>query len=310
MRVIDETRFCKPDNLCFDSFTNKRGGSIRTARADIPNARGTILLLTGLSEFTEKYFETIRELNAFGFSVVTFDWASQGGSYRTHPSRPTMIYIDSFDDYLSDLDQFINRELSNTSFFILAHSMGGHLALRYTLSHTLPTLKGIILSAPMVMIRTAEILPRFIVSPLLKILKKFPLSFVPAGLDWSPYATPRLSGTPALTSDPHRAFIQHNWMHEVPALRLGSPSNQWLLAALHSCACLSNELCSYKITVPLLVCLAGDDSVVSSPSARAALASQGRIVEIAGAKHEILMERDELRRMFFENIYPFLETNL
>lgn len=310
MRVIDERRFTAPENLIWGEFVNACGGVIRTARFDIPSPRGMILLLTGLSEFTEKYFETIREFNAFGFSVVTFDWVSQGGSYRPHPTNKRMIYIDDFQDYLDDLDFFIKAELSNTPFFIVAHSMGGHLALRYALTHTLPHLKGIILSAPMVMIRTATLLPNFIKAPLLFMLKKCPLSFVPAGLDWSPYATPKLSGTPALTSDPVRAYLQHNWMHEKPELRLGSPSNQWLLAALDSCRALEHDLQNKKLSVPLLVVTAGSDSVVSTPCAQKALSKHGQIVNIPQAKHEILMERDELRRMFWDNAYPFLEKNL
>src|SRR4051794_4241814 len=60
------------------------GVKIRTARWILParDARGTVVLAQGRTEFIEKYHEVIRELIARKFSVVTFDWRGQGLSSR------------------------------------------------------------------------------------------------------------------------------------------------------------------------------------------------------------------------------------
>ena len=44
--------------------------------------RGICVLLHGQTEFIEKYVEVIAELQGRGFTVATFDWPGQGGSYR------------------------------------------------------------------------------------------------------------------------------------------------------------------------------------------------------------------------------------
>ena len=56
------------------------------------------------------------------------------------------------------------------------------------------------------------------------------------------------------------------------------------------------------ITTPALICGAGKDRVVVSAQTRrfAEAMSHARYLEIEGAEHEILMERDELRARFWE----------
>jgi lysophospholipase len=44
--------------------------------------RGTVFLLTGRSEYMEKYAEVVQELNGRGFDVYSFDWRGQGLSER------------------------------------------------------------------------------------------------------------------------------------------------------------------------------------------------------------------------------------
>ena len=49
--------------------------------------RGTIVLLTGRSDYMERYFETMRDLVARGFCVASFDWRGQGGSDRRQAAQ-------------------------------------------------------------------------------------------------------------------------------------------------------------------------------------------------------------------------------
>ena len=69
----------------------------------------TVVILQGRASFIEKYSEVIVELNQLGFDVISFDWRGQGGSSRLLP-HPQKVYIDSFDDYLEDLEIVLNTQ--------------------------------------------------------------------------------------------------------------------------------------------------------------------------------------------------------
>ncbi len=71
-----------PANHTVGFFTAHDGVKLRYAvfRSEISPARGTVVLLHGRNECIEKYFETIRDLNAMGMWVATYDMRSQGGS--------------------------------------------------------------------------------------------------------------------------------------------------------------------------------------------------------------------------------------
>ncbi len=60
------------------------GQNVRACYAPSPkaDARGTVLLCPGRTEFIEKYFEVARDLQARGFGVLIIDWPGQGLSDR------------------------------------------------------------------------------------------------------------------------------------------------------------------------------------------------------------------------------------
>src|SRR5579872_2039699 len=115
------------------------GATLRAARfdpaPDVP-ARGTCVLLNGQTEFIEKYFEVIDELRGRGFAVATLDWRGQGGSGRLVPEAPLKCHIGDFADYEADLDAAMEQLVApmltgDAAPIALAHSMGGHMLLRY-----------------------------------------------------------------------------------------------------------------------------------------------------------------------------------
>ena len=108
--------------------------SLRMARFSPPGApRATIALFQGRAEFIEKYFETIGDLLARGFEVVTLDWRGQGGSER-ELANPRKGHVDDFAQYQRDLAAFLaqmTRLACPRPWFALAHSMGGAILLEY-----------------------------------------------------------------------------------------------------------------------------------------------------------------------------------
>ncbi|MEM7289175.1 MAG: alpha/beta hydrolase, partial [Pseudomonadota bacterium] len=95
------------------------------------NAKGTILFLPGRTEVIEKGYETIRDFQAKGFAVLSFDWRGQGGSDRLLED-PEKGYVDEFDEYVMDLETIINDVAlpdCRAPFYIVAHSMGALISM-------------------------------------------------------------------------------------------------------------------------------------------------------------------------------------
>ncbi len=121
------------------TFDTHDGLKIRYARytCDEKVCRGIVVLLEGRSEFIEKYKETVDGLLDRKLDVFTFDWRGQGLSDRMLPNR-FKGYVKTYNDYLMDLTRFMERHVSQRAdlpVLMLAHSMGGHIALRYMHDH-------------------------------------------------------------------------------------------------------------------------------------------------------------------------------
>ena len=111
---------------------------------------GRIVLCHGRTEFLEKYTETIDELTGRGFEVWSMDWRGQGASDRTL-KNPHKGHIDRFETYLADLSWFFDEIIgpADGKTVLMAHSMGGHIALRAVLEGRIQP-DRLILSAPMI----------------------------------------------------------------------------------------------------------------------------------------------------------------
>ncbi|PZO55281.1 MAG: alpha/beta hydrolase, partial [Alphaproteobacteria bacterium] len=110
-----------------------RGGvKVRVLTAPARGAvRGSVIVAPGRTEFIEKYFEVIRELQGRGFAVFCIDWRGQGLSGREVENGLKGHFV-TFDDPVNDLSTAL-RLLSNKlprPHIGLAHSMGGAILLR------------------------------------------------------------------------------------------------------------------------------------------------------------------------------------
>jgi lysophospholipase len=286
---------------------------LRAARfaADGP---GVCLLLNGQTEFIEKYFEVIDELRAKGFSVVTFDWRGQGGSDRLLPDR-RKAHIEDFAEYDQDLDIVIRevvRPLAaahNTRPVSIAHSMGGNILLR-RLHDVQGEFAAVILSAPMVGIKPRGV-PWWLVEKIADRLNRHGPS---ADFIWGMAKRDQLKLPFALqivTSDSKRYARNQALLAADPELRLNGPTWGWLDAALHAIDRLGTPGYAEAIKTPALVIGAGRDRVCDTEAARAFAARMphAQYVEIAGAQHEILMERDPLRAQWWAAADDFLKEN-
>ena len=110
--------------------------------------RASVVILHGLCEHSGRYNEVAEFLATHGYAVDTFDLRGHG------KSEGIKSYIESFDNYLKDLDVILDRvglRLPDMPVFLLGHSMGGEICSMYCITRQ-PDIRGVILSAPSVKI--------------------------------------------------------------------------------------------------------------------------------------------------------------
>ena len=115
-----------------------------------------------------------------------------------------------------------------------------------------------------------------------------------------------------LTSDPvrHKRFLE--LQIAAPNAAIGEPTYGWLRAAIDSMDDLHRPDRFARLKTPVLIVSAERDQLVDSAD-HAALASRSPLiqrVEIAGALHEIMMERDVFRKAYWAACDAFIEPKM
>ncbi|MBX9746860.1 MAG: alpha/beta hydrolase, partial [Hyphomonadaceae bacterium] len=260
-------------------------------------ARGSVIVAPGRTEFIEKYFEVIRELQGRGFAVFCIDWRGQGLSGR-EVENGLKGHLVSFDDPVNDLSTAL-RLLADKlprPHIGLAHSMGGAILLR-ALQTRRVELDAAAFSAPMWGIAGLK--------PLQKRYARFMVSlglggtFAP-GVD-KKWKRENFKRNP-VTHDKDRHARCQGLISEEPRLALAGPTIGWVAAAADATESFLQPGALASIRFPIVVATAGEEQLVDNASHDAVIAGlpDATHITIAGAKHEILMEVDPVRAQFWE----------
>ncbi|WP_415715324.1 alpha/beta fold hydrolase [Roseibium sp.] len=313
-----------------------------------PKRQGTVTLLQGRAEFIEKYFEVISDLRKRGFDVVTFDWRGQGGSQRV-TRNPARGHVSNFSKFRLDL-RTVLKEVSLAYYpgphFALAHSTGALVLLSDT-DRLRTMLDRVVLTAPLLG------LPSGAWAPDLTAARRWLLRKLSFGLLGRPRLKAELPKTSALiekvgfpmarvlsilglgrlfvpggnseilvdfetnrqTSDKTRFDRFNAVLKAAPELGVGAPTLGWLSAAARTMLPFRRRDAGPKIKLPCLVLAAGEDKVVSTPQIEdfVSRTKAAAYVEIPGAAHELMMEKDVFRDQFwaaFDAFVPGYEVEI
>ncbi len=272
-------------------------------------ARGTVVILPGRGDYIERHYETIAELLARDLAVAIFDWRGQGLSQRLLKNR-LKGHIRDFSQYETDLETVMRRLVlpdMPPPHFALAISMGGHVLLKASWKH-LWFARGMLIS-PLVDLphhpreRWLKLLVR--VAPYVGLSRAF-FPLLPKRL-----MRPEDFENNALTSDRRRFLREARFLQEYPEVGVAiAPTLGWLHAALKSIGQLRNLVdTGDEPRWPMLALAAAQDRLVNPEALRRMARQVGNLKAtfLHRARHDITMERDELRALFWAAFDAFIE---
>lgn len=271
-----------------------------------PEARGTVLLFPGRTEYVEKYGRTAAELARRGYATLTVDWRGQGLADRPLADRATG-HVARFTDYQRDVRAAVAtaRALAlPRPWHLLAHSMGGSIGLR-ALAEGLEV-GSAVFSAPMWGIVLAPWMRPFAraVAGAARPMG-FGHRYAP-GTQAETYVISAPFEGNMLTRDAEMYDYMRRQVRARPELALGGPSLAWVHEALRETRALRAMA---PPALPALSAVGSGERVVETRAIEAVMQRWpgARLEVYEGAEHEILMEGPELRDRFLDSAVRLFE---
>ncbi len=295
-----------PGAICMPVLTRDRQ-LLRGMLACPKEARGTVVIIGGRGDFAERYFETMHDLMARGFAVASVDLRGQGGSERTakNPYRDPIRSFTSFDEDIRAFMEEVVLPECPAPYYALGHSTGGHVLLRVLRNKN--WFSKVILVSPLVdVIYGAWPRPVAALTVICANLLGLGSVFLP-GMRKTPMGREDFPAN-TLTSDERRWNRDSATLEVAPHLGLGGATFAWFGAARRSLAAVSAM--RRRPQSPVLIIAAEADRVVSNAATRKLARSVPGIALafVPDARHEILTERDHVRRQFLAAFDSFIGT--
>lgn len=277
-----------------------------------PNAKASIVILNGRTESVLKYQEMYFELARQGYAVFSYDHRGQGLSGRLNPD-PHLGHVEDFQDYVQDTGLFMAKftDLMPGPKLLLAHSMGGAIASVY-LGQAPTQFIAAAMSAPM-HAPNAEVLFSEKDGCYLAAAVRWTCEDCYAGFVSQPYQAGSFVGNIYTQSEIRYRRFREQYQQQ-PKIQLGGPSWQWLSQA---CA-IADDMprIAKNIQTPVLILQAGKDAaVVPAPQdafcqAIGSYCHGGKVVKLAGARHEFFIEADPYRIPALTAVLDFFQQKL
>lgn len=285
-------------------FAGVGGIKLAYAAVVVPNERAAVVIVSGRTENLLKYQEVVADLVRLDYSVYLHDHRGQGFSERLLPAEPQKGHVARFDDYVDDLQTFVQQVVKrdpHRTLLLLAHSMGGGIATRH-LQRFPGTFAAAALSSPMHQPNAEILISADSSCQWFKSTGWF-FSESWAGGKPKPYAHQPYDDKNEYTHSATRWTQVLQVENEHRNVRLGGPTRGWASEACSASDTLIAQ--AGQITTPLLVLQAGDDVAVTAEGqaefcaalsrATGRTCESGAPVRIEGARHELLIEADPYR---------------
>ena len=261
--------------------------------------RGTVILSPGRTEPIEKYYETVADFLKRGFCVLAHDWRGQGLSARLTPDR-LKGHARAVEEFLDDFSRLLDtyEDRAPKPWILVGHSMGAALNL-LSLQTGEARAAGAVLSSPMLKIKTGK---RSLWSA--RFAARWNVRHGKAAdyvMDDADDPFEHTFESDALTTDRDRYERWREQLYACPHLAVGGVTWGWLAFGIEVGERALKPKALKKVRTPIAIVQGGEDSRVWKTTNRwaAKRLPHGRYAEIAGAEHEVLMETDDKRGVFF-----------
>ncbi len=297
------------------NFTEKRivssgGGTLRVALPNRTSQKVATVVVSGRTEFIEKYIELARDLYHRGISVCLYDHCGQGASDRQLEDRQKG-HIDRFETYVDDLHRVIG-ELPGAAGLdqvrLISHSMGGTVSMLYAMRHP-GQISRVVLGSPMCAIRPDSIFPQFLIKPYVSAACRFGHGERYVATT-GPYQPDLQFNENLLTSDEERFSYNRFLTNLLDFAPIGGPTYRWLHEAHKAMRAVNANM--ERIPIPMLVLTAPQDQVIKSGVIKRFCTSSEycSLKEYEDGRHELFMEVDRIRDDVLTRVVDFFDAVL
>jgi len=275
--------------------------NIRYGICGSEKAERIVFFLNGRTEWVEKYSYLPFDLKLpSNTAFVAIDHRGQGGSGGAR------AFVETYDDYASDLVAVVEKVAAGKPYAIVAHSMGCLIGLYATLMGKINP-ECLVLSSPLLGLPD-EPVPKPIAKPLSKWLVSFGLANVSSGGGNFSRATFERN---KLTHDVDLFRRMQNSPFKVPGATFG-----WVSATFSAVDAVFDEAKLKELRIPTLVLVGSEEEVVDTDSIRRWVRINSERSDanvsyhmIAGGRHELLSEVPVIYQQAITYIKGFLERN-
>jgi len=289
----------------FGEFDGAGGIKIRYACFENSDETGALVVLPGKSETYLKYAELFHDLQDLQLSLYCMDHRGMGFSQRILADR-LKIHVDSFDHYIEDVKTFLEtvvKQRQHERIFLLGHSMGGLVAVLYLETYT-EDFGAAVLNAPMLEI-DFHALPGFVARAVARILDS-PGRGEEYGPGQKNLKQPSFQQNQITHSQPRWSLWEESIIPGVREIQFSGVTNHWLWESIETGRRALQR--AKAISVPVLMLQAEQDTITRAGSQNRFCSAVPlcRKFVVRGARHEILIEQEDIRREAIAQIKSFL----
>ena len=273
--------------------------------ADHPKA--VIVISHGFTESIQKFTETVYYMLNRGYDVWGVDHRGHGRSFRPN-DNPYVVHVEHFKDYVLDLHHLTQKKVKPAAgdlpVYLYCHSMGGCIGA-WLIERYPKLFDKAVLSSPMLGLSFGKV----------------PVPVVYAGAKLK-----SLGGKQAQPLSPVNEFEEENFENSCDSsacryhyyfqkrladkkLQTRSPSIGWGMESAKACARVTSSLWTSRIRIPVLLCQAGNDTVVKNASQDLFVSRvpNCEFFRMPNMKHELYMPDSDMLSQYWERVFAFLE---
>ena len=292
--------------------------------------KADILIIPGLGEFIERYDLVAKRLVNQNFRVAVLDLPGQGLSTRFGIPK-TVIHLDQFSYYIDSMHLIIKslKFGSKRPLIFFGHSLGGFLSLYYQTqsNHVNPNFS--IAMAPMMGLPVSKSLSILIIfiNKLLHLINFSNIGFnnhLAAFAAFIGFAGKNVRSSVSKASDYWKDKENINYFGEEVSseaishfnqnndLDTKGPSWNWVSNALKECKVLFDDIKNNSIKSPILMIIADDEYVTDPQAQKLAIKLLDNVeqINLPSCRHDILHEKDEVKKKFWCSVDEFITKNL